>query len=178
MNETQTPNYIKSLVTPNGKKPAGRKAWSIDLETTWLPFFTATNTTGDTHLPPDALGAPIRLAYSPDGSVKFSKTGRPITKVAKDLADSVRVVRDNFSAGLIDYSLQVQAKDKARYQAQIDLARKAGKPIIARDRASLDKAMAQAINEAITKAEAEAEAEVKAEAEAEVKDKRRVPVTA
>jgi len=82
----ETPNYIKALLMPNGKKPAGRKAWSIDLETVWLPFFTATNTVGDTHISPDALGAPLRLAYDADGSVKFSKTGRPITKVAKELA--------------------------------------------------------------------------------------------
>jgi hypothetical protein len=40
----ETPNYIKSLVMPNGKKPAGRRVWSIDLETVWLPFFYATNT--------------------------------------------------------------------------------------------------------------------------------------
>ena len=110
-----TPSYVKSLLMPNGKKPQGRKAWSIDLEMVWLPFFTATNTTGDTHLPPDALGAPLRLAYNPDGSVKFSKTGRPITKVAKDLADNVRMVRDNFSAGLVSYAEQVRTKDKAGY---------------------------------------------------------------
>jgi len=157
--KNETPSYIKSLVTPNGKKPAGRKAWGIDLETIWLPFFTATNTSGDTCLPPDALGAPIRLAYSPDGSVKFGKTGRPITKVAKDLADSVRVVRENFSAGLLDYAQQVMVKDKAGYQAQVDLARKAGKPIIAKDRANLDKAIADAMEEAVAKAEAEAEPE-------------------
>src|SRR3990172_124444 len=34
----ETPSYIKSLLIPNGKKPAGRKVWSIDLETVWLPF--------------------------------------------------------------------------------------------------------------------------------------------
>jgi len=29
----ETPSYIKALLIPNGKKPAGRKVWSIDLET-------------------------------------------------------------------------------------------------------------------------------------------------
>jgi hypothetical protein len=149
-----TPSYIKSLLMPNGKKPQGRKAWSIDLEGVWLPFFTATNTTGDTHLPPDALGAPLRLAYDADGSVKYSKTGRPITKVAKDLADTIRMVRDNFSAGLVGYAEQVQSKDKAGYKAQLDQARKAGQPIIARDKANLDKAMAEAMERAIAEAEA------------------------
>ena len=40
--ETQTPSYIKALLIRNGKKPAVRRVWSIDLETVWLPFFTAT----------------------------------------------------------------------------------------------------------------------------------------
>ena len=164
----ETPSYIKALLLPNGRKPAGRKAWSIDLESVWIPFFTATNTVGDTHLPPDALGAPLRLAYDADGSVKFSKTGRPITKVAKDLADNIRLVRDNFTAGLVGYAEQVQTKDRAGYKAQLETAHKAGQPIIARDRASLDKAMALAMERAI----AEAEAEVK------TKGGEKVPVTA
>jgi len=168
----ETPSYIKSLLMPNGRKPAGRKAWSIDLETIWIPFFTATNTVGDTHIPVDALGCPLRLAYDADGSVRFSKAGRPITKVAKDLADTIRMVRDNFSAGLLGYTEQVVASDKSGYKAQIELARKAGEPILTRDRANLDKAVAQAMEDALAKAEAEAEAEAKA------KDKAKVPVTA
>jgi len=95
-----TPNYIKALLVPNGRKPAGRKVWSIDLETTWLPFFTATNVMGETRIAPDALGAPLRLAYNADGSVKFSKTGRPVTKVVKELSDQIRMVRENFTASL------------------------------------------------------------------------------
>ena len=66
----ETPNYIKALLIPNGHKPKGRKVWSIDLETVWLPFYTATNTMGETHIAPDALGAPLRLAYDADGSVQ------------------------------------------------------------------------------------------------------------
>ena len=62
--------YIKQLLIPNGKKPQGRRVWAIDLETVWMPFFTATNTMGDTALPADVLGAPLRLAYNGDGSGK------------------------------------------------------------------------------------------------------------
>ena len=36
-------NYIVQLVKPNSGKPQGRKSWSIDLETIWLPFFHSTN---------------------------------------------------------------------------------------------------------------------------------------
>ena len=44
-----TATYIKQLVTPQAKSAnTARKVWSIDLEPVWLPFFTATNTMGDT----------------------------------------------------------------------------------------------------------------------------------
>ena len=121
----ETPTYIKSLLMLNGKKPAGRKVWSIDLEMVWLPFFTATNTMGDTHIPHDALGALLRFAYDADGSVRFSKTGRPITKVAKDLSDNIRMVRENFVAGLLTYANNVITENESGYKAEVELAGKA-----------------------------------------------------
>ena len=75
MPDIKTPSYIKSLLQPTTKRESGRKVWSIDLESIWLPFFIATNVQGDTAIPHDALGALLRLAYEKDGSVKFSKTG-------------------------------------------------------------------------------------------------------
>jgi hypothetical protein len=45
---------------------------------------------GDTAIPHEALGAPMRLVYNQDGSVKFSKAGKPVVKVAKDISDNVR----------------------------------------------------------------------------------------
>ena len=149
-----TPTYIKALLVPNGKKPVGRKVWSIDLETVWLPFLHATNITGDTHLPPDALGAPLRLAYDSDGSVRFSKTGRPITKVAKELSDNIRMVRDNFTITLTDYANGVINDYPDKYKRQVDKARKAGEPIQANDRHNLEQALAQAVQEAVAEAEA------------------------
>ncbi len=154
--ETQTPSYIKALLIRNGKKPAARKAWSIDLESVWLPFFTATNTMGDTAIPSDALGAPLRLAYNPDGSVKFSKAGRPIMKVAKDLADNVRLVRENFTAGLQNYANMVITQNPEGYKAEVERARKAGEPILARDKASLDEAIKKSIEAKMAEVEAEA----------------------
>ena len=156
--ETQTPNYIKALLIRNGKKPAARKAWSIDLETVWLPFFTATNTVGDTAIPSDALGAPLRLAYNPDGSVKFSKAGRPVTKVAKELADNVRLVRENFTAGLQGYANMVITQNPEGYKAEVERARKAGEPILAHDKDNLDEAIQKSIEAKLAEAEAEATA--------------------
>jgi hypothetical protein len=153
----EIPSYIKSLLIPNGRKPAGRKVWSLDLETVWLPFFTATNTTGDTRIASEALGAPIRLAYDTDGSVKFSKTGRPITKVVKPLADSVRMVRENFTAGLLAYANGVITDNPDGYKAQVEMAREAGEPVLTKDRESLQKAMLEAMEKAVTEATPTAE---------------------
>jgi len=153
-----TPNYIKSLLLPNAKSPTGRRVWSIDLETVWLPFFTATNTMGDTAIPLDALGSPIRLAYDKDGSVKFSKSGRVVSRVVKPIADSVTLIRQNFVANLQQYSEQVATDRQEDYAKVIEQASIAGKPIIALDKIQLDKAIQLQLEEAMRQAEAEAEA--------------------
>jgi hypothetical protein len=57
---------FKSLFRPRTKKVQGRKVWSLDLETFWIPVFTASNTIGETNIPSDALGAPLRLAVDDD----------------------------------------------------------------------------------------------------------------
>ena len=154
-----TPNYIKSLLLPNAKSTQERRVWSIPLETVWLPFFTATNTMGDTAIPLDALGSPIRLSYDKDGSVKFSKSGRVMSKVVKPIADSVTLIRQNFVANLQQYAEQVATDREEDYAKQIEMATIAGKPIIAHDRIQLDKAIQLQLEEAMRQAEAEAEAE-------------------
>jgi len=159
----ETPNSIRVLLTPNGnKKPTGKRVWSIDLETVWLPFFTATNTMCETHIAHEALGAPIRLAYASDGSVKFGKSGRPMTKVAKELSDAVRLARENFAAGLQNYSGQVLTDNPDGYKAEIALAQEAGAPIIANDKAKLDDAIAKSIEQALAEAEAKKPKETEA----------------
>jgi len=157
----ETPQYIKNLLMPNAKSPQGRRVWSIDLETVWLPFFTATNAMGDTAIPVDALGCPIRLAYDKDGSVKFSKTGRPVSRVAKPIADSVTLVRQNFVANLQDYAEQVATDRQEDYAKQVEMLQKAGQPIIAHDRAELDKAIQLQLEEAMRQAQEEAQEEAK-----------------
>lgn len=164
----ETPNYIKSLLIPNGKQPTSRRVWSIPLESIWIPFFTATNLQGDTALPLDALGAPLRLAYGQDGSVKFSKSGRPVIKVAKPIADSVKMVRENFVANLLSYAEGVAQENPNGYETLQKRASKAGQPIANKDRANMDKAIAEAMEKSVAEARAEAPAP----------DKERVPATA
>lgn len=135
------PTYIKSLLAPNGSKPQGRKSWGIDLETVFIPFFTATNCEGLTAIPHDALGAPIRLGYEKDGSVKFNeRTGKPVQKIAPDLSAAVKLVRENFVASLQLHSGQVLKDSKDAYQEQLRLNKDAGMPIVNRDRVALDAA--------------------------------------
>ena len=119
--------YIRSLVRPsvNGNKN-GRKVWSIDLETFWVPFFTATTTSGDKVVSAEALGAPLRLAKDSDGSVKFSKSGKPVIKVVKEIADGVKLVRENMVANGMAYIKDVRQANPEGYKATVEAAQEAG----------------------------------------------------
>lgn len=156
----KTPNYIKSLLLPSTKAPQGRRVWSIDLEQVWLPFLTATNIMGDTAIPQDALGAPLRLAYDKDGSVRFGRNGRPITKIAKPIAQTVTLVRENFVANLKDYAHQVIESQPDAFTEHIASQRVAGEPILQHDKEEMDKAIQLQIEHAQAEAKRQAEAEV------------------
>ena len=160
----ETPSYIKQLLRPNGSKRQGRRVWSIDLETVWLPFFHATNVMGDTAIPADALGSPIRLAFDKDGAVKFSRTGRPVTRVVKDITQTVTLVRENMVANLQDYTAQVAEAKANAYKASITQAVKAGKPIMEKDKQELDKAIQAQMEQALREAEAQPQPEQEKEA--------------
>lgn len=148
-----TPNYIKSLLMPSTKQPQGRRVWSIDLETVWLPFFLATNAMQDTAIPHDALGCPLRLGYAKDGSVKFGRNGRPVMRVAKPISQNVSLVRENFVATLKAYAEAVASDSPEEYTHQIDLAKEAGKPIADADAEAVSKAIQLQIEQAIAEAE-------------------------
>ncbi|MBA7709368.1 hypothetical protein ES703_118283 [subsurface metagenome] len=171
VNMGDTPTYIKNLLMPSAKPRTGRRAWSIDLQQVWIPFFTSTNVMGDTAIPLDALGCPLRLAYDKDGSVKFSKTGRPVIKIAKPVSDCIGLVRENFTANLLAYAHSVATEKAEAYIAQVKLAQKQGEPIHQHDTTELNKAvklqLEQALREAEVKAQAEAEAEAQAKVEAQ-----------
>jgi len=123
------------------------------LENTWLPFFHSTNLEGQTKISLEALGAPLRLGYNPDGSVRFSKAGRPIIRIVKDISDNVRLVRENFVAGLQSYAHEVITANTEAYNKQVAEAVKAGKPIIERDSNELIKAMSKAVEQAVNSAD-------------------------
>ena len=167
----ETPSYIKSLVKPSANKSNARKVWSIDLETVWLPFFNATNAMKVTSIDAEALGAPLRLAYNQDNTVKFSKSGKPVIRVAKPLSNAVKNVRDNFIAGLQSYAHEVAENNAEAFNQTVRDNIEAGKPIIEHDKEMLNQALDNIVKAGIEhaeSAEAEAEAKIKAEAEAEL----------
>ena len=164
-----TPNYITALLAPTGKKVASRKVWSIDLEYVWLPFFTATNVQGDTAIPQDAIGAPLRLAKAKDGSVKFSQNGRPVLKVATELSSQIRVVRENFVASLVNYAGEVQLAKPDEYKAHVEACQKAGEPIGMAIQTDVAEAIALRVQDQMAEA-ASGPGEPKAEVPTEAKE--------
>lgn len=160
MAKKETPTPIKgtiditSLHKPLAEKTSDRKVWSIGLGLVWLPYFTATNATGVTSIPHDALGAPLRLAREKDGTPRFSQSGRPVLRVNKELSDQIKMIRENFAYGLMVYADQVQKAMPDAYKAQVAAAQKAGAPIVQKDGNDL-----RAYVEALADAQAEANGE-------------------
>ena len=141
MSETTT-TFVKRLLMPVGQQKSARKVWGIDLESVWIPFFTATNTEGCSAIPPDALGCPLRLGYAKDGSVRFSQSGKPVIRVAKELSDNVRIVRENFTATLLSHVDAVKAEMPTEYEAMQIASVNAGQAVAKVDGENLAKANA------------------------------------
>jgi acyl-CoA reductase-like NAD-dependent aldehyde dehydrogenase len=115
---------------------------------------------GDTAIPSDAIGCPMRLAYDKNTKeVKFSANGKPVIRVESHVQEAVKMVRDNFQANLLQYAGEVMTNHSEEYAKQLEMAEKLGKPIADYDKAELSKAIA--IREEIAK-----EAELKATQEA------------
>jgi len=150
--DANTPGYVTALLQPRPAKATDRRAWSIPVFGVWVPFFTATNTEGQTHISHEALGAPVRLAREKDGSARIADNGRPVLRLVKELSDQVRLVRENFQAGLLSYAENVERAMPDTYKAQAEAARKRGEVIYQMDARVLAEALAVA-----EKAEAEAE---------------------
>ena len=120
---------VKSMLKPTLKKGGDKRAWSIPVATTWVPFFTATNVKELTSIEPDVLGAPLRLAKDKDGTIKFSKAGRPMTRVHPVIAEHVNVARENYEADLLAFVGSVAREMPKAYKEQVELAQRAAVPV-------------------------------------------------
>lgn len=153
--KVNTPSYISALLQPIPGRGTDRRVWSIPIAGVWQPFFTATNTAGETAIAPEVLGYPLRLQREKDGTPKFSPSGRPVVRVVKELSDQIRMVRDNFVVGLMGYADNVRKSMPNEFKAQVEAAHKAGEPISAQEAKCLqdyltttNKAEGQAVAEA------------------------------
>jgi hypothetical protein len=133
---------IASLLRPIVKKTGGRKVWGLDLETTLVPFFTAEAVEGHSYIPPEVLGCPVRLQRDEDGEVKFSKTGKPVIRVAQEMSGMVRLMRENLEANLQAHAMQVKTANPEAYTKAVKLNQSLGNPIAERDSVDLAAALA------------------------------------
>ena len=157
--QVRTPAYIQTLLKQTPKPQAARKVWSVDLENVWVPFFIATNVAGATSIPSEDLGAPLRLAKTKDGQVRFSQNGRPSLRVAPQLNDAITGVRENFISTLVGYTGQVMKANAEGYKAEVEKGQKAAAPLMA--------AMAHDLSEATKAMDAVAQAEAIVEGQPE-----------
>ena len=136
---------FQAMLAPTSK-PVSRKAWGIDVSTIWLPYFTAAKTVGavkDDELSDESLGAPFRLPRDNDtGEVKFSRSGRPMFSVAPQVNEMVNRARDNYIAGLLMQTRNVQEEMPDAYSGHVERQYKAGAPIIRKEQFDLDQAAA------------------------------------
>ena len=162
MVQTKSPSFISALVTPGPGAASGKKSWSVDVESVWVPFFTATNAQGDTNVSPETLGAPIRLAVDKAGVVRFTANGRPSMRIAPELSQQIRVVRENFIASLINYTGTVIEENGDAYRAQVERNQSAATPLLEQDskmlQEELDRIAARAAEETACEEQTEAPA--------------------
>ena len=121
---------VTHMVTPQLKRDGDKRAWSISVENTWVPFFMASNVKGETQIPYDVLGAPIRLAKNEDGTIKFSKAGRPMTRVHPVLAEQVKVCQEKYVADLQGFAGNVARELPDEYRAAVEFAQRAAVPVL------------------------------------------------
>jgi hypothetical protein len=117
----------------------------IGLETTWIPYFMATNVAGVTDVSSEALVAPLRLVTDDGGQPKLSKTGRPIFRVVPDIAELVRRSREIYEAGLREFAGQVMKEHTDEFKAEVEAAQAAGEPIHEKHSKLLTKPVQEAV---------------------------------
>jgi len=153
---------ITSLLRPVVKKTGGRKVWGLDLETTLVPFFTAKAVEGQAYIPPEVLGCPLRLQRNDDGEVKFTKSGKPVIRIAQEMGSMVRAMRDNLELNLQAHALEVKTAKPEEYAKAVKLNQTLGKPIADKDALDLTAAI-DARNAAAIAATAKAATDAAAE---------------
>ena len=163
---------FSSSLAPAPARSISRKAWGIDVNTVFVPYFTAMKTIGAEgvqDLPDAALGAPIVLARDKTGNVRVSKAGRLSYKVNPDLGLLIKRQQQNYIARLQQETGVIISEAPKAFAAQVVAQQAAGQPIIDQDGYDM-----MVFEEALAEAQAKAEAE----AETPAPEEERMPVAA
>jgi len=156
---TEADNYITTLLQPRAKASQERRVWSMPLDSCVVPYLTGMNVLGKSHIPHDALGAPIRLGYAKDGAVKFNAKGRPVFVVADPIKDAVSLMRENLIANMKAKAHEVATGAlKDAYEAEVRASVEAAKPVRERDTEKLAAAEKARFEAELAKAAAQAKA--------------------
>lgn len=152
---------FSAIIAPPVARSMSRKAWSIDLNTVWVPWFTAHKTIGSAgteDISNAALGAPIVLARDKSGTPRVTATGKLTYKVNPELNAAVRRQMANYVAALQEETKAIVEEAPKAYAAQVVRQQEAGDTII-----KLDAATVEAFEAALAEAQAEPEAAAESE---------------
>ena len=134
---------IHTLMKPSPDKVKDRAVWGLPLTGLWIPFFTATNVTGESNINAGALGCPMRLVVGKDGVPKLKDDGSARYQVDKDISKAVKSLKDNIAFGLQSYASSIQKAMPAEYKAQVEAAQKAGEEVREHDDTTLGDYLAE-----------------------------------
>ena len=134
---------IHTLMKPSPNKAKDRSVWSLPLNGLWIPFFTATNATGESHINSGALGCPMRLAVDKAGVPKLKDDGSARYTVDKEISNAVKMVKDNFAFGLMSFTETVKKTHAEQYKAQVEAAQTEGAKVLEHDDETLGKYLAE-----------------------------------
>ena len=134
---------IHTLMKPSPYKVKDRSVWSLPLNGLWIPFFTATNATGESHIDSGALGCPMRLSVDKDGVPKLKDDGSARYQVDKDISNAAKMVKGNFAFGLMSFTETVKKTHAEQYKAQVEAAQTEGAKVLEHDDTTLGAYLAE-----------------------------------
>ncbi|MDZ4263807.1 MAG: hypothetical protein U1B30_15935 [Pseudomonadota bacterium] len=117
-------------------RTVSRKAFGLDINTVWAPFFTAhkaIGTPGTENISDAALVATTVLARDKDGNVRVSKQGKLTYRTNRELSSAARRQIDGYGAKLMEETGIITAEAPNAVAAQIKRSQEAARPIQMQD---------------------------------------------
>ncbi len=130
------PSFVTALAIKPAKREGKRNVWSIDLQDTWIPAFTAMNANGAASISPSALGHPLNLVLEADGAPRY-RNGVPVLRVAHEIRDAITQIKAQMVSEMAHYVANTIKDNGPAFSAQIALNHKAGGEVRAAQNAIL-----------------------------------------